>query len=164
MTVEEQVEKLYLEARDDVYYYLLTLNLGPAQAQEAAQEVFLRLYKALAAGDDILNPRAWIFRVAHNLGLKTSARERRTQPLGAELALVTDGRYSGPERALIEKEAGDRLHQAIETLSPQQRQVLFLRAEGLRYHEIAATLGVGTSTVGEFLRRAIRKLRKAVNE
>ena len=56
------------------------------------------------------------------------------------------------------------MKQALDTLSPQQRQCLHLRAEGLRYREIAETIGVGISTVGEFLNRAVTRLRKAANE
>ena len=61
MTVQDQVAQLFVEARDDVYRYLLGLGLHPPQAQEAAQEVFLRLYVTLKKGDDIQNPRGWIF-------------------------------------------------------------------------------------------------------
>ena len=43
----DQVSRLFEEARDDVYRYLLTLGLHPPQAQEATQEVFLRLYATL---------------------------------------------------------------------------------------------------------------------
>ena len=76
MTLQDQVAQLFEEARDDVFRYLLNLGLYPPQAQEATQEVFLRLYPALKKGEEIQNPRGWIFRVAHNLGLEdTSARE-----------------------------------------------------------------------------------------
>src|SRR5207249_4879898 len=73
--LQDQVAQLFLEARDDVYRYLLSLGLYPPQAQEGAQEVFLRLYATLKKGEKIQNPRAWIFRVAHNLGLKIRARQ-----------------------------------------------------------------------------------------
>ena len=63
---------------------------------------------------------------------------------------------------MIEREKLLRMHRAAETLSPQQRQCLHLRAEGLRYQEIADTIGVSVSTVSEFLKRAIVRLRKAV--
>ena len=66
---------MFQEAREDVYRYLLTLGLYPPQAQEAAQEVFLRFYTTLRKGERIENPRAWIFRVAHNFGLKIRARQ-----------------------------------------------------------------------------------------
>jgi len=42
--LQDRVSRLFEEARDDVYRYLLTLGLYPPQAQEATQEVFLRLY------------------------------------------------------------------------------------------------------------------------
>src|SRR5579863_3326059 len=75
MTREEAVTSLYEEARDDVFRYLLTLGIRPAQAQEATQEVFLRLFASLQKGEQIDNPRAWIFRVAHNHGVTLRGRE-----------------------------------------------------------------------------------------
>ena len=48
-----------------------------------------------------------------------------------------------------------RFHRAVQGLSEQQRHCLFLRLEGLRYPEIGSALGIGASTVGEFLRRAL---------
>jgi RNA polymerase sigma-70 factor (ECF subfamily) len=65
---------------------------------------------------------------------------------------------------LIEREKMQRVQVAVKELSPQQRQCLYLRAEGLRYQEIADTLGVKVSTVAEFLKRAVTRLRKAVYE
>src|SRR5437868_13785892 len=80
MTLQDQVAQLFLEARDDVYRYLLSLGLYPPQAQEATQEVFLRLYTTLKKGEKIQNPRAWIFRVAHNFGLKVRSHENERFP------------------------------------------------------------------------------------
>src|ERR1051326_2862521 len=85
MTLQDQVSQLFLEARDDVYRYLLSLGVFPPQAQEGAQEVFLRLYATLKKGEKIQNPRAWIFRVAHNLGLKIRARQSNQAPFDADL-------------------------------------------------------------------------------
>ena len=73
--LQTQVAQLFEECRDDVYRYLLTLWLYPPRAQEGTQEVFLRLYAALKKGEDIQNPRGWIFRVAHNYGLKIRTRQ-----------------------------------------------------------------------------------------
>src|SRR5580700_11835640 len=84
-TLQDQVAQLFQEARDDVYRYLLTLGLHPPQAQEGAQEVFLRLYATLRKGEEIQNPRAWVFRVAHNLGLKVRARESSEELYDPEL-------------------------------------------------------------------------------
>jgi RNA polymerase sigma-70 factor (ECF subfamily) len=164
-TLHDQVSQAFVEWRDDVYRYLLTLGLHPGPAQEATQEVFLRLYVALRKQEEsILNQRAWVFRVAHNLGLTLRTRENSLRPLDPELEAVLPDLASDPESSLLEREKLQRVHCAVQSLSPQQRQCLYLRAEGLRYWEIADTLGVTVSTVAEFLKRAVARLRKAVYE
>ncbi|HYL75519.1 MAG TPA: sigma-70 family RNA polymerase sigma factor [Bryobacteraceae bacterium] len=159
MTLQDQVAQLFQEARDDVYRYLLSLGLFPPQAQEATQEVFLRLYVTLKKGEDIQSHRAWIFRVAHNLGLKLRAKQNQA-PFDPELELRMVAPEMNPEQTALDREQKLRFHQAIQRLSEQQRRCLFLRLEGLRYPEIGAALGISTSAVGEFLRRAVNRLKK----
>ena len=164
MTLHDQVERLFLEAREDVYRYLLTLGLHPPLAQDATQDVFLSLYVALRKGETIHNPRAWVFRVAHNHGLNLRERQDYVRSFEPEIESCLPAPEKSPEQALIEQERMARLHHAIEGLSAQQKSCLYLRAEGLRYQEIAQVIGVGTSTVGEFLRRAITRLRRASHD
>src|SRR5712692_10937970 len=97
MTLQDQVAQLFQEARDDVYRYLLSLGLYPPQAQEAAQEVFLRLYVTLKKGEDIQNSRAWIFRVAHNLGLKIRSRQISQVPFDPDVASRLASSTADPE-------------------------------------------------------------------
>jgi RNA polymerase sigma-70 factor (ECF subfamily) len=160
---EEQVTRAFENSRGDVYRYLLTLGLRPPHAQEATQEVFMRLFVALERGDIILNERAWIFRVAHNLGRDLQAKER-TQPLDAELLAVLPDTHRGVEKNLIERQTMNQIRETWKTLSEQQRQCLHLRAEGLKYREIGEAMGISISTVREFLSRAILRLQKAVYE
>ena len=162
--LQEQVSRLFEEAREDVYRYLLTLGLYPPQAQEATQEVFLRLYATLRKGEDIQNPRGWIFRVAHNLGLKIRTRQHSEEPFNPELPEPHSVSVETPESELLDRERMTRFHSAVSGLSEQQRRCLFLRMEGLRYPEIAATLGISASAVGEFLRRAIVRLKRVRDE
>jgi RNA polymerase sigma-70 factor (ECF subfamily) len=160
---QEQVTRAFEDAREDVYRYLLTFGLSPPQAQEAAQEVFLRLYVALENGDLIRNMRAWIFRVAHNLGIDMRGK---SQPLQIEPELEAALRDTAKtiEADLLERERMNQLSCAWKTLSPQQRQCLHLRAEGLRYREIAEAMGISISSVREFLDRAVLRLQRAVHE
>ncbi|MGA2268759.1 MAG: sigma-70 family RNA polymerase sigma factor [Bryobacteraceae bacterium] len=158
--LRDEVARLFEEARDDVYRYLLTLGLHPPRAQEAAQEVFLRLYATLRKGDRIENSRAWVFRVAHNLGLKIRARQNSEAPYDPRWGDQFAGQAGNPESELLERERMSRFHSAVEGLSEQQRRCLFLRMEGLRYPEIGSALGISPSAVGEFLRRAMVRLKK----
>jgi len=158
--LQEQVTRLFEEARNDVYRYLLTLGLRPPQAQEATQEVFLRLYATLQKGETIHNPRAWIFRVAHNHGLKVRARQDSELPFDPELDSSLLAHAADPEKEMVERQRLAHFHRAVQNLSDQQRRCLFLRMEGLRYPEIGAALGISASAVGEFLRRAMERLRR----
>jgi RNA polymerase sigma-70 factor, ECF subfamily len=162
--LQDRVAQLYEESRNDVYRYLLTLGLYPPRAQEAVQEVFLRLYSTLKKGEIIENYKAWIFRVAHNHGLKVRARQSAEEPFDAGLEAGLRAPSPNPERSLLDRERLLRFHHAVEGLSDQQKRCLFLRMEGLHYPEIGAALGISPSAVGEFLRRAITRLRKVRNE
>jgi RNA polymerase sigma-70 factor (ECF subfamily) len=84
--------------REDVYRYLLSLGLHPPEAQEAAQEVFLRLYTTLKKGEEIQSHRAWIFRVAHNLGLKSRVRQDREAPFDPDVEANLASHGADPER------------------------------------------------------------------
>jgi RNA polymerase sigma-70 factor (ECF subfamily) len=159
-SLQDRVGQLFEEARDDVYRYLLTLGLHPPRAQEAVQEVFLRLYATLKKGEDIENWRAWVFRVAHNYGLKVRERQVSEEPFDAALETKLTSAGRDPESELLERERMLRFHHAVEGLSEQQKRCLFLRMEGLRYPEIGAALGISASAVGEFLRRAMARLKK----
>jgi RNA polymerase sigma-70 factor (ECF subfamily) len=162
--LQDKVAHLFLEARDDVYRYLLTLGLHPPRAQEAVQEVFLRLYATMKKGEEIENARGWIFRVAHNYGLKV--RERQASETYFDPALESRLTDPGgdPEHELLDRERMLRFHHAVTGLSEQQKRCLFLRMEGLRYPEIGSALGISASAVGEFLRRAIVRLKKVRDE
>jgi RNA polymerase sigma-70 factor (ECF subfamily) len=162
--LQDQVAQIYIETREDVYRYLLTLGVHPPKAQEAVQEVFLRLYASLKKGEKIESLRGWVFRVAHNYGLKVRARQTVEGKFDPALETRLASPAASAERALLDREKMTRLNTAVEGLSEQQKRVLFLRMEGLRYPEIASALGISASAVGEFLRRALLRLRRVRDE
>jgi RNA polymerase sigma-70 factor (ECF subfamily) len=161
--VAGDVEQIYEKTRSDICSYLICLGVPDAQAQEVTQEVYLRLYQAMHKPDEILNTRAWLFRVAHNLGLKVRTREKAFRVVSPDWERFADTATKSPERSVLDREKMQRLQAALQTLSPQQRNCLYLRAEGLRYREIAQVMGISPSTVNEFLRRAISRLAEPEN-
>ncbi len=70
-------------------------------------------------------------------------------------------RLSGP--CSKKNEAFRRLHGAVRLLTHAERECLLLRARGLRYREIGEVLGLATSTVGDTVERAIKKLAEKCN-
>jgi RNA polymerase sigma-70 factor, ECF subfamily len=162
LKLEEQITQMFDELRGPVYRYLLCLSASPSEADEIIQETFLRLYRHLNAGGREDNLRGWVFRVAHNIGINEFKKRSRLFSIArgeiCEVELSTADPKPGPEELLLHREKMASVHAAISTLSEQQRQCLYLRAEGFRYREIAGILQVTISTVAESLRRAIKKL------
>lgn len=162
-SLDAEVEQIYRDTRGSICSYLHYLGVSADRAQEVTQEVFLRLYQTMRKETIVENPRAWLFRVAHNLGLKVRSRERAFRTVAPDW-----DRFAHPagsaESALIDKERNVRVALAMEELSPQQKNCLYLRSEGLRYREIAEVMGISQSTVNEFLRRAIARLAEVAHE
>jgi RNA polymerase sigma-70 factor (ECF subfamily) len=95
--------------------------------------------------------------------LNVRSREKPFRPLDPGWERVTADAGESPERAMLDREKARKVRSALETLSPQQRHCLYLRAEGLRYRDIAHVMGISPNTVNEFLKRAISRLAEAVN-
>jgi len=149
---------LYRELRQPLLRYLICLGLSADEAQDVVQDAFLMLHKHLAAGGSQENIRAWLFRVAHNRARnrQQSYDRRFCAPLDSDFDSMAD--EATPEQAVLEKEKFRRLEEAICLLDQPERECLLLRAGGLRYREIGEVLGIPTSTVGDTVDRAIRKL------
>ncbi len=161
-SLAEEVTGVFDELHEPVYRYLLLFLASVSDAEDLTQETFLRLYTELRAQRDIRNIRSWLFRVAHNLAV-----DRKRQQSGTErwmhVALERAHEQipqsvASAEQALLETERERRLETALAWLSPQQRQCLELRAQGLRYREISEVLGIHISTVRTCIARAVAKI------
>src|SRR5579863_9166984 len=136
---EQEVIQLFDELRSRLMRYLLALGLPAQDGEEVIQEVFLALFQHLQRGKSRQNLRGWIFRVAHNLGLKR--RLARTRE--AANVLASDGTLvaarpdpdENPEEQLLSSQRHQRLQSVLRALPEQDQWCLSLRAEGLRYRE-----------------------------
>jgi RNA polymerase sigma-70 factor, ECF subfamily len=154
---------LYRELRKPLLRYLVCLGLSADEAQDVVQDAFLSLHRHLASGGSQENIRSWLFRVTHNAARNRQNRydRRFSAPLEAGLDSALD--EATPEHVALEKEKFRRLRDAIRLLTESERECLLLRAGGLRYREIGEVLGLSTSTVGDTVDRAIRKLAEKCN-
>jgi RNA polymerase sigma-70 factor (ECF subfamily) len=148
--------------REPVFRYLVTIGVGAGEAEDILQEAFLRAYQHLARRPGLShNVRAWIFRVAHNLAINGMKRKAKLS-YGLELSHLDSlarGNFApSAEETLLEQEAVEQTRAAMAKLTPHEQQCLQLRAEGLRYREIAEIVGTGISAVAEAVARGCRKL------
>ena len=158
-------EALYHRYKRRVYALALRI-VGAMDAEEVAQEAFIRIFRGLPKfrGDAALS--TWIYRLAVNAAL--SHRARRA-PAAAD-PRATDGEPAsdGEGQAGVEPAGGDavlrsRLERALERLPAGYRTVVVLHdVEGLEHEEVAAILGCHVGTSKSQLHKARAKLREAL--
>jgi len=148
-----EVTALFEEYRGPLFRFLLSLGLTAADVEETIQEVFLALFKHLRAGKPRDNLRGWLFKVGHNQALKV--RQRRPAPVLEMAPLAT------PEQQAIANQTRRRVAAVIQALPELDRACIALRAEGLRYREIADVLGISLGGVALALERALTRIRNA---
>jgi RNA polymerase sigma-70 factor (ECF subfamily) len=121
-----------------------THNTG--RAEDLTQETFLRLCRHLLDNKPLQNPKAWLFTVANNLVIDFARSDGNAIDLDErnwrEIEESRSAMESDPESLLIQNERLNRLKMAVLNLTPLQRECLHLRAEGLRYREIAELLAI----------------------
>ncbi|MBV8895337.1 MAG: RNA polymerase sigma factor [Acidobacteriaceae bacterium] len=155
--------ELYDQEHIAIRRYLVCLGLTSDVAQEIVQDAFLKLHEHLLAGGDRRNLRAWLYRVAHNLtrNAQTAARVTKTDALSADgITVNLKAAVLTAEEELLEAERNRRVEHAINGLSGPQKECLLLRAQGLKYREIAEALNISVSTVGENVQRGLEKLKE----
>jgi RNA polymerase sigma-70 factor (ECF subfamily) len=149
-------EELVRTQQHRVYGLALRMLGNAAEAQDVAQEVFLRAHRGLGEFRGQARLSTWLYAIASRLCLsRLTGTERRLARHGEEaLARLADAQ-PGPDQALERGELEDALHRAIGELPEERRIVVVLRdVEGLAYEEIAAALELPLGTVRSRLHRA----------
>lgn len=151
--------------------YQLALNLmgDHHDALDVSQDVFLKVFRTLPRFRGQSSLRTWIYRIVVNEASNRQRwwrRRRRAQQVSIDVHEVTHGelpspaREASPESAFSRKETETRVWHALDRLPFEQRSVIVLREiEGLRYEEIAWSLGLASGTVKSRLARAREQLR-----
>jgi RNA polymerase sigma-70 factor, ECF subfamily len=162
--IEEEVMQLFDEVRNPLLRYSLSFGLPIHDAEEVIQEVFLALFRHLHLDRSRKNIRGWLFRVAHNLTLKQCLVNRTLAQRTVEDADVVQERVDpepSPEELMSAAQRRSRLLAVVQALPQNDQHCLRLRAEGLRYREIAMVLGMSLGAVSISLTRSLARLVRA---
>ncbi|SPE34861.1 putative RNA polymerase sigma factor, sigma-70 family [Candidatus Sulfopaludibacter sp. SbA3] len=159
VTASEALERHFADHYEALFRFLRSCGAADPLAEDLSQESFLRLHQHLAEGRPEHNIRAWLFRVAYRLWIdrwRVSQRETPVQEGAWDLwsQVLRDPR-PGAEQELLARERQEWLRAALLRLSQLERQALHLRADGLKYREIAEVLGISYWRVVEAVRRAL---------
>ncbi|HEX6866131.1 MAG TPA: sigma-70 family RNA polymerase sigma factor [Caulobacteraceae bacterium] len=156
---------LYRRHWDEICGYVhRRFGPGPPEPEDVVQAAFLRLSARVEVGD-LENPRAFLYRVVHNLALEERRRLANHGRLEAEAttttAIETDDR--DPERVLSAKERRRLLSLAVATLEPRTRLILTMsRRDELPAAEIARRVGLSPTQVKRLLAQAVNHCRAVI--
>jgi len=149
--------------RERAYALALRLTGAPADAEEVAQDAFLKAWRALPGFRGEARFGTWLHRIVARLALdrreRLAERARREAPAGAEMPDVLDEAAAGPA---VSEDAGPRLTRLLDRLPERARAAVVLYYyEDRSVAEVARTLGVPEGTVKTLLSRARVTLREA---
>jgi RNA polymerase sigma-70 factor, ECF subfamily len=170
---EQSFELLLQRYRTPLVNFLFRMVKNREQAEDLAQEVFIRVYRAREEYVPTAKFTTWLFRIATNLALN-SLRDHRHQKLEMSIdAPLTGDAEDGDERPfevadkhltveqeLVEEERKKMIRRAIEKLPEKQRAAVLLhKYQELDYAEIAKILSCSESALKSLLFRAYEMLR-----
>jgi RNA polymerase sigma-70 factor (ECF subfamily) len=154
--------RAFNELRDELVSTLWFVLGNREDAQDAAQEAFLKCWRSQGSLPGVRNLRAWIFRVGLNAAkdMRRSAWHRRAKPLRGEDVMLR-GSDAAPGQDLEYQETLQRLRGAIMNLREEEKEVFLLRQNGeLTYEQIAEARHSPVGTVKTQMRSALQKLRR----
>lgn len=157
---EAAFEAVVRRHKNRIYRTCLAMLGDPVEADEAAQDVFVRLYDNFRKFRGESRLSTWLYRVAFN-GCADRLRKSRSERMDrTELAGMDPPSSDRPDRWLEEKETAARLRRALDELPEEFREVVILRElEGCDYAEISEILDVPIGTVESRLFRGRQKLK-----
>jgi RNA polymerase sigma factor (sigma-70 family) len=155
---ERAFEALIQRYRRQLLKYCRRLTSSDATAEDILQQALLQAWIALSAGEtDVRDPRAWLYRIVHNVAISNLRRPAHEQ-VAIERGLGAGGADHEVERRLAVREA----LAGLASLPELQRQVILSTAfEGRSHDEVAAALGLSHGAVRGLIYRARATLRAA---
>ena len=157
-----------------VYRLALRVLRNDEQAQDAAQEAFLKVYRSLDRFEGRSSFYTWLYRLTMNVCLDLKRRDRSDRqvewneelpPEADDLSPIAPERPAAPSVDLERSELRGSIQRAIATLPDDARRTFLLReVDGLSYVEIARAMGIPKGTVMSRLHYARRRLRIVLQE
>ena len=153
-------EELVRAYQDRVYNLCRYMLRDPRDGQDAAQDVFLKAYRALGGFKPDSSLYTWIYRIAVNTCLDYKRKSRREALKHKSLAEASRSAEPFSPQTHESKDAAEAIQQALASLKEQSRAVIVLREiEELSYEEIAQVLNISVGAVKSRVSRAREELR-----
>jgi RNA polymerase sigma-70 factor (ECF subfamily) len=160
----ERLARAFDATRDELVRALAGLLGDGEDAQDVAQEAFLKCWRRREQAGEVRDLKAWIFRVGLNAArdLRRNVWRQRSRPL-PDGDFLDDGATAGPCQQADFNELLARLQAEVARLRPEERDVFLLRHQSrLSYEQMARLRRTPVGTIKTRMRAALRKLRTAL--
>ncbi len=139
----EEIEKLYLLYKQDVYTYLISLTHNPSLSEDLLSETFIAAISAIGNFKGKSSIKTWLFSIARNLWISRLRKEKPTIEYNDFLGLyIREGMVEG----LITKEIANRIQDLLLEKDERTQKIVRMRIEGYSFGEISHCLNISEST------------------
>lgn len=135
------------------------------QTSELVQEVFIKIWETRERIDEESNFRAYMFQILHNACINHLRHLKVRKRYIDHIAFIANDLFSIDRDELVESELVDRIKITIESLSPKCKEAFEMsRFQGMKYKQIAEVLNISQKTVESHVSKALKILRKNLDE
>lgn len=160
---ENAFQQLFYQYKDKLYAFAFRLTESNETAEDIVHDTFLKLWLNKEKLSEVKNVNAYIYKAAHNHICNAFRRKAKETLILAELKKELSIEVDDTDNRILLNEAQLLIDNAIDKLTPQQREVFKMsRKEGLKTEEIAQRLNISLFTVKKHLTNALNYLRKEV--
>lgn len=167
----EAFGRLIRQHQRRIYRVAVHMLRDSVEAEDVTQDTFVRAYAALSRFDGRSQPYTWFYRIAVNLSLNRIRSRKRRKNVATdddpriEALLLDNTPGAAPERATADKQMGQALCAAVDSLSESLRTTLILVViDGLSHAEASQVLGCPEGTVAWRIHEARKKIRVQLDE
>lgn len=164
----KEFEELAIQHMDSLYSVAMRMTRDATEAQDLAQDAYLRAYRFFDKFEKGTNFKAWLFKILKNIYINKYRKESKAPQMvdisGVEASNSLQAEKT-PENYIFDRLLDDDITNAVDALPEEFREAIMLSdVEGLSYKEIAEALSCPIGTVMSRLHRGRKLLRKSLYE
>jgi len=139
----KQIEKLYLQYKQGIYAYLISITHNPTLSEDLLQETFLKAIYSISNFEGSSSVKTWLFSISRHLWLQSLRKQKATIEYSDLLEIYV---ADSIENSFITKQAVDRIHELLQAKDDCTQKVIHMRVGGFSFSEISEKLGISESS------------------
>ncbi len=157
------IKSLYIEYKDDLYRYLISITNNPSLSEDIVSETFLTALKSLQKFKGQSSIKTWLFSIARYKWYEYLRKNKIGDSLDSMAGIyLKDG--VNIEESLITKETIERIYQLLSQEDERKKDVILMRIQGYSFLEIAEKHNISESSARVLHMRVKNKIREALEE